>query len=97
MKFTIEKNVILEALNNVTRALSQKMTIPVLSGIKLELTKEGIYITASDSELTIKSFIEEKNIKSIEGKGTVIIQSKYILDIIRKCLQMILILKLRII
>ena len=84
MKFTIEKNTILEALNNVTRALSQKITIPVLNGIKFELNKDGLYLTASDSELTIKSFIKEKDIKHIEGKGTIIIQSKYILDIIRK-------------
>ena len=33
MKWTIEKNVILEALNNVTKALSQRTTIPVLNGI----------------------------------------------------------------
>ena len=84
MKFTIEKNIILEALNNVTRALSQKLTIPVLNGIKLELKDEGLYLTASDSELTIKCFIAEKDIKKIEGKGIIIIQSKYILDIIRK-------------
>ena len=56
MKFTIEKNVILNALNNVTRALSQKMTIPVLSGIKFELKSDGLYLIASDSELTIKCF-----------------------------------------
>ena len=84
MKFTIEKNIILEALNNVTRALSQKITIPVLNGIKFELKKDGLYLTASDSELTIKNFIPEKNIKKIDGEGIVIIQSKYILDIIRK-------------
>ena len=68
MKFTIEKNIILEALNNVTRALSQKLTIPVLSGIKFELNDEGLYLTASDSELTIKCFIPEKDIKHIDGK-----------------------------
>ncbi len=84
MKFTIEKNVILNALNNVTRALSQKMTIPVLSGIKFELKSDGLYLIASDSELTIKCFIPEKEIKHTEGKGVVIVQSKYILDIIRK-------------
>ena len=84
MKFTIEKSIILNALNNVTRALSQKLTIPVLSGIKFELKNDGLYLIASDSELTIKCFIPEKDIKHSEGKGVVIIQSKYILDIIRK-------------
>ena len=42
MKFAIDKNVILEALNNVIKALSQKITIPVLNGIMVTVTKEGI-------------------------------------------------------
>ena len=54
MKWTIEKNVILEALNNVTKALSQTTTIPVLNGIGFDVSSEGIELFASDSELTIK-------------------------------------------
>ncbi|MCM1053071.1 MAG: DNA polymerase III subunit beta [Ruminococcus sp.] len=84
MKFTIEKNVILESLNNVIRAISTKNVIPVLNGIKFELTKEGLYLTASDSELTIKVLIENKDIKQVTTLGGIIIQSKYILDIVRK-------------
>ena len=58
--------------------------IPVLNGIKFDLTDNGLSLTASDSELTINSFIEAKEIKNIEQTGTIIIQSKFILDIIRK-------------
>ena len=84
MKFTIQKNVLLENLNYVTKAISIKNIIPILNGIKFELTKEGLSLTASDSELTIKSFIDEKNITKIEQPGTIIIQSKFITEIIRK-------------
>ena len=84
MKFTIEKNIILEGLNNVIKAISTKNVIPVLNGIKFELTNEGLYLTASDSELTIKVLIEAKEIKQITTLGGIIIQSKYILDIVRK-------------
>lgn len=84
MKWTIEKNIILEALNNVTKALSQRTTIPVLNGIVFDITEKGIDLLASDSELTIKVTIDEKDIKNIEGKGKIIIQSKYFLDMIRK-------------
>lgn len=84
MKWTIEKNIILEALNNVTRALSQRTTIPVLNGIVFDVTEKGIDLLASDSELTIKVTIAEKDIKNIEGKGKIIIQSKYFVDMIRK-------------
>ncbi len=84
MKWTIEKNVILEALNNVTKALSQRTTIPVLNGIVFDISEKGIELLASDSELTIKVLISEKDIKKIEGKGRIIIQSKYFVDMIKK-------------
>lgn len=84
MKFVIDKNVLLEALTNVTRAIGTRTTIPILNGIKFDLTEDGLYLLASDSELTIKVKIEEKNIKSIDACGSMIIQSKYILEIIRK-------------
>jgi len=84
MKFTIEKSIILEALNNVSRAISSRNIIPILNGIKFELKKEGLYLTASDSELNIKQLIDIKDIKNVDKDGTIIIQSKYLLDIIRK-------------
>ena len=84
MKFAIDKNIILEALNNVIKALSQKITIPVLNGIVLTVTKDGIELLASDSELTINVNIDKKEVKNIEAEGKLVIQSRYILDIIRK-------------
>ena len=84
MKFVIDKNILLEALTNVSRAIGTRTTIPILNGIKMDLTFDGLSLMASDSELTIREFIPEKEIKSIENPGNVIIQSKYILDIIRK-------------
>ena len=84
MKFSIKKNIILEQLTNVSKAISTRNIIPILNGIKFELTKEGLSLTASDSDLTIKSFIPSDKIDNIEVEGNIIIQSKYILDIIKK-------------
>lgn len=84
MKFTIDKNILLESLVNVVRAINPKNIIPILNGIKFELTSDGLNLIASDSDLTIKSFIPSSDIKSIDEEGTIIIQSKYIIDIIRK-------------
>ena len=84
MKFVIDKNILLEALTNVTRAIGTRTTIPILNGVKFELTENGLSLLASDSELTIKINIDEKDIKNIEKCGSMIIQSKYILEIIRK-------------
>lgn len=84
MKFTIEKNILLDNLNNVTKAISIKNVIPVLNGIKFELNDKGLYLTASNTDLTIKIFIDKSKIKSIEKEGSIVIQSKYITDIIKK-------------
>ena len=84
MKFSIKKNIILEQLTNVSKAISTRNIIPILNGIKFELTKEGLALTASDSDLTIRSFIPSDKIENIEVEGNIIIQSKYILDIIKK-------------
>ena len=84
MKFTIEKNILLENLNNVTKAISIKNVIPVLNGIKMELNNEGLFLTASNTDLTIKSFIKRENIKRVDEEGSIVIQSKYINEIIRK-------------
>ena len=84
MKFVIDKNILLEALTNVSRAIGLRTTIPILNGIKFDLTNDGLSLFASDSELTIKIFIGEKDIKNIEKTGCMIIQSKYINEIIRK-------------
>lgn len=83
MKFSIKKNIILGELSNVSRAISPRNILPILNGIKFDLTKEGLYLTASDSDLTIKSFIKAKDIDKIDNEGTIIIQSKYLLDIIK--------------
>ncbi len=84
MKFTIDKNIMLENLSNVVKAISTKNIIPILNGVKFELNQEGLFLTASDSELTIRAFIDKESINNIEAEGSIIIQSRYILDIIRK-------------
>ena len=84
MKFSIDKNILLENIINVSKALPTKNIIPILNGIKFELTTKGLDLTASNSELTIKTTIDKKEIKKIDEEGIIILQSKYIVDIIRK-------------
>ena len=83
MKLSINKNLLLENLSYVIKAISPKNIIPILNGIKFELTSEGLELTASDSELTVKTKILAKDM-TIEKEGIAIIQSRYIVDIIRK-------------
>ena len=86
MKFTIKKEILLEALSKVSKAISTKNLIPVLAGIKFELKKKKLTLTASDNDITIQTIIESNNDDDfrIENEGSIIIQGKYILDIVRK-------------
>ena len=84
MKLLIEKNKLMEGLNYVSRALSTRNIIPVLNGIKFNLNKKGLYLTATDNDITIETFIDKKDIKSIDEVGCSVIYGKSLLDIIRR-------------
>ena len=85
MKIKIKKDLLLEGLNKVSKAISTKNLIPILSGIKFELDKNGLTLTASDNDITIQTFIPASDDNmTIEKEGSIIIQGKYILDIVRK-------------
>ena len=86
MKFTIKREILLEALNKVSKAISTKNLIPVLAGVKFEIKKKKLVLTASDNDITIQTTIEslkDEDFK-IENEGSIIITGKYILDIVRK-------------
>ncbi len=86
MKFTIKKELLLDALSKVSKAISTKNLIPVLAGIKFELKKKKLILTASDNDITIQTIIDAENEEDfkIDTEGSIIIQGKYILDIVRK-------------
>ena len=84
MKLKIKKNLLLENLNKVSKAISTKNLIPTLAGIKFDLNKEGLILTASNNDITIQKTIKlEKENMNIDKEGIVILQGKDILDIVR--------------
>lgn len=84
MKLIIKKTILLENLVNTAKAISSKNLIPILTGIKFELKEEGLYLSASDSDISIRTFIPKENITEIITLGSVVISGKYIVEIIRK-------------
>ena len=84
MNLIIKKDILLENLSNVSKAISSKNIIPVLSGIKFELTETGLYLTASDNDIMIQAFIDKNQIEKVEAFGSIVLQGRYILEIIRK-------------
>ena len=85
MKFKIKRELLLEGLNKVSKAISTKNLIPVLAGIKFDLKGKTLTLTASDNDITIQHKINSKKDEFIiDQEGSIIIQGKYVLDIARK-------------
>lgn len=83
MKFIVKKEILMESLNNTARAISTKNLIPILTGIKFELKKEGLYLYASDTDVSIRTFISADKLTCIE-EGSIVIGGKYIVEIVKK-------------
>ena len=84
MKLIIKKNILLENLLNTSKAISSRNLIPILTGIKFELKDDGLYLSASDSDISIRTFISRENITEIIQTGSIVISGKYIVEIVRK-------------
>ncbi|MDV6378829.1 DNA polymerase III subunit beta [Sporosarcina sp. GW1-11] len=88
MQFEIMRDRLLDGLSDVVKAISSKVTTPILTGIKLEATQKGLTMTGSDSDITISTFIplEEDGTQIIKmiQPGTLVLQAKVFNEIIRK-------------
>ena len=89
MRFTIKREEFLKGLNICSRAVASKTAIAVLANIKLDLNEEGLYLTGSNYDLTIKTKIPLKTENWDEiirnyKEGSALINSKIIVEIARK-------------
>ena len=88
MKFSVNRLELLKKIKDIQLAISNKTTIPILSGLKLEANKEGLKLTGSNSDVSIETqlFInDEKNNLVIEETGSIVLQpARFFADIINK-------------
>ena len=88
MKFEIMRDHLLAGLNDVMKAVSSKTTVPILTGIKIDVTNEGVSLTGSDQDITIQTFIPaEENgeqIMTITTTGSIVLQARMFNEIVRK-------------
>ncbi|MUG68597.1 DNA polymerase III subunit beta [Paenibacillus campinasensis] len=88
MKISILKNALNESIQHVSKAISSRTTIPILSGIKLDVTYSGVTLTASDTDISIQSFIpaedDKQTIVQVEQPGSVVLPAKFFVEIIKK-------------
>src|SRR5699024_8126306 len=88
MKFIVQRQQLISSVQDVMKAISSRTAIPILTGMKIEATANGITLTGSDSDVSIESFIpaEEDGIVYVEQieTGSVVLQARYFPDIVRK-------------
>ncbi len=84
MKFTIARDLLLQNLNHVSKAISTKPQMPVLTGIKIDVKEHSIILTSSNSDVSIQAKILSSNQVTIEETGSCLLPGKYLLDIVRK-------------
>jgi len=88
MKLTILRNELNEAIQHVSKAVASRTTIPILSGIKVDASLTGVTLTASDTDISIQSFIPletpNKTIATVTKPGSVVLTAKFFVEIIKK-------------
>ena len=50
-------------LQTVQRAISSKTTIPILTGVKIVLSEDGLSLTGSNADISIESFLSKDDEK----------------------------------
>ena len=80
MKFFIQKENLLYALQVVQRAVSAKSPLPALTGICFHCAKDVLTLTATDFDLSIRCTVPV----NMEEEGTLILPAKYITEFTRR-------------
>jgi DNA polymerase-3 subunit beta len=88
MKLKILRNELNDAIQHVSKAVASRTTIPILSGIKLDASSTGVTLTASDTDISIQSFIpletSNKTIATVTRTGSVVLTAKFFVEIVKK-------------
>ncbi|EII2009640.1 DNA polymerase III subunit beta [Staphylococcus pseudintermedius] len=88
MEFSIQRDYFITQLNDTLKAISPRATLPILTGIKIDATNEGIVLTGSDSEIsieiTIPNQVNGQEIINVVEPGSVVLPGRFFVDIIKK-------------
>jgi DNA polymerase III subunit beta len=88
MKLRVIKSVLVEAVSQVSKAVSTRTTLPILTGIKVDADTDGLVLTASNSDITIQVHVpakkEETDQVFVEKAGKIVLPGRIFGDIVRK-------------
>ena len=81
MKLTISSTNLLKALMDVSKAIPTKSPLPILENFLFVLKGNMLEITASDSELTLRTSIE---VESPEEDGAIAVPARHMTDLLKE-------------
>ncbi len=79
MKISCTRDELVAKLGIVSRAVSTRGAVQVLSGILLSADERGLTLAATDMELSLRTTLEAE----VEGDGAVVIPGKLLVDLAR--------------
>ncbi len=77
MKFQVNRDVFSEAVSFAVKLLPQRTTLPILSGVLLEASREDLTLSSFDYEVSTRATISA----DIEEEGTVLVSGRLLADI----------------
>jgi DNA polymerase-3 subunit beta len=83
MNFSIEREILLENLNVISRGLPNKTPMPILTGIKLHLTETDLFMTSSNTDISVQVNISDASLQIVKP-GKAVVPGKFFIEIIRK-------------
>ena len=88
MRFIIQRDHLVQSVQDVMKAITSRTTIPILTGIKIVASEEGVTLTGSDSDISIESFIpkeeDDKEIIEIKQPGSIVLQARFFSEMVKK-------------
>lgn len=88
MNFRISKNIFYNAIQSVSRAITPNSPVPALCGIYINAAEDSLVLTGSDAdisiEITLSNANNEKTNLSVIETGSIVIDARYLNDIVRK-------------
>jgi DNA polymerase-3 subunit beta len=79
LKITCDRDELVSGLSVVTRAVSPRTAVQVLSGIRIGATEDGLELAATDMELSLRARVSA----SVSGDGAVVVPGKLLSDLAR--------------
>lgn len=83
MNITIDREVLLENLNIISRGLPSKSPMPILTGIKFYVTENDLFMTSSNTDISVEVTITDSSLQITEV-GSTVVPGRLFIDIIRK-------------